>query len=709
MEYGKDNIESSFETLTENVESLQEKKENIENRESSLEQALAELEKDVALKNALRQNEKQLESEKEQLKSETSDAKDSLHAIQEQLEQLEQENDRSAATLEILRQIGESTEEGNAIIADRRAWLEECFRRVEELSRILGEDYQKIGKFIPASERTELIAEKTEQRETSQAKGVESKTQNETSNNGSSDPGGPSAPGDPNAPSSLNPSNSIFTAQQYQRQREENDRQLQQALDQVFGKQGKPRQEVQKLVDQVNSLTAARYGLGQQISVLDPVLDGYTDHGFEHVKQVAANVLNSLRAYEKFAKEQGIEPGSEAAMSTKCLLIAALYHDTGMDGGLKDTEAYQRQRAEHEKRQLEDARPDKRMKEFGEVIRSGHPLQSALHILQDAQALKKMGIDPNETAVLAFLHSKSNSGVKIGNNPGEWSRNCADFKERCDNENIKENLNAYARPVMNSDGKQAEDEKHRPVWEVTDQEAFARREFEVAVQRLDREAREKGFKLDCSFLGTFDSKGNFRITNEQAYTRLQYEASVLRVADAQRPAQQVTVTHSGKVIEREEPNWAEREKRFNGDIKKDSIDSELRAVKIQLTDLQTGEPTRKAKSNLFKGVAQNRLKNNASKRFYVGESNVDRGSIKFNSKTGKIEIEYRVKDASKAPHSTMEILKERMAESSMPTLKGKVEHVIVLEKGSNDSIGYYRNGIGKETGYSVRIKEEVEK
>lgn len=163
MEFGKDNIESSFETLTENVESLQEKKENIENRESSLEQALAELEKDVALKNALRQNEKQLESEKEQLESETSDAKASLRAIQEQLEQLEQENDRSAATLDILRQIGESTEEGDAIIADRRAWLEECFRRVEELARMLGEDYQKIGKFIPASEQPERkMAEETE-------------------------------------------------------------------------------------------------------------------------------------------------------------------------------------------------------------------------------------------------------------------------------------------------------------------------------------------------------------------------------------------------------------------------------------------------------------------------------------------------------------------------------------------------------------------
>ena len=462
-------------------------------------------------------------------------------------------------------------------------------------------------------------------------------------------------------------------------------------------------------MDQVNSLTAGRYELGQQIGSLDPVLDKYTDHGFEHVKQVVANVLNSLQAYEEFAKRQGIEPGSEAAMSAKCLLIAALYHDTGMDGGLKDTEAYQRQRAEHEKRQLEDTRLDKKMKEYGDVIRSGHPLQSALHILQDAQALKNMGIDPNETAVLAFLHSKSNSGVKIGNTPGEWSRHCADFEERCGSEHIQEDMSAYARPVMNSDGKQAEDEKHRRVWEVTDQDAFARREFEVAIQRLDREAREKGLKLDSSFLGTFDSKGNFRITNEQAYTRLQYETSALRVADAQRPAQQVTVTHSGKVIERKEPNWAEREKRFDGDIKKDSVDSELRAVKTQLTDLHTGEPIQKVKSNLFKSAAQNRAKEKASKKYYVGESNVDRGSVKFNAKTGKIEIEYRVKDASKAPYLTMEILHERMAESGMPTLKGKVQHVIVLEKGSSGSIGYYCNGIGKETGCSVRIKEEVEK
>lgn len=156
MEFDSAKMEKSFETLTERVESIQEKKEGLDQRRKGIEDALEALEQDISLKNSLKVNEAQLENEQEQLESETTDAKASLKAIQEQLEQLEEKNNNAAATLEKLRQIGEHTEEGDSIIADRRTWLEECYRRVKELADKLGENYEKIGKFVPASEHGRL-------------------------------------------------------------------------------------------------------------------------------------------------------------------------------------------------------------------------------------------------------------------------------------------------------------------------------------------------------------------------------------------------------------------------------------------------------------------------------------------------------------------------------------------------------------------------
>lgn len=162
MDFDLDKIEESFETLTEKVESLQEQKDELDQRRQGIEDALEVLEGDAALITSLKANEGRLESEEEQLKAETADAKSSLKAIREQLEQMEQETDNSAETMNTLRQIGENTEEGDAIIADRRAWLEECYRRVEELAAKLGEDYEKIGKFAPVSERGKPQIEEAE-------------------------------------------------------------------------------------------------------------------------------------------------------------------------------------------------------------------------------------------------------------------------------------------------------------------------------------------------------------------------------------------------------------------------------------------------------------------------------------------------------------------------------------------------------------------
>lgn len=693
MDFDLDKIEESFEALTEKVESLQEQKDELDQRRQGIEDALEVLEGDAALITSLKANEGRLESEEEQLKAETADAKSSLKAIREQLEQMEQETDNSAETMNMLRQIGENTEEGDAIIADRRAWLEECYRRVEELAAKLGEDYEKIGKFVPAGEKSE---QKMEAAEESDRKAGKSKTNllNSSSDESPDDPGvpgnPPGGPGGPDARKASDPAapNLLSLAQQYEAQQLQNDRGLQDAMDRVFGKNGKPRQRMQKVLDAANRKMASRYQLGWQISTLDSVLDYYTDHGFEHIKQVAANALDNMLAIREYTASLGMQLGGEAEVN---LFIAALYHDTGMDGGLKNLEEYWRERRVYDEANRQKPFNEK-LKAFGETIRSNHPLRSAIHVLEDAEALKTWGADSSETALLTFLHSKSNSGVRI---PDE--KKCGtevnDLLERCQQANVSEDVSSFARKVVDSHGNEVLGPNKKPVWKVTDPDALVRREFEVAVQKLHQTARENGVKFDPSFLGVFDQDGCFRITNEQAYHRLQCETSALRLADAQRPALTVTTTQSGKGIVLIEPDWRSSTKSAG------SVNQEVDAVRAKFVDLKTGKLLADTESSLS---AKNAESWNKSKQYYLGESNVDGGTLKYNPLKGKLEVEYRVKDAAKAPHCTREILKERMEEFRMPVFAGKVNNVVVVERGSAQEIRSIIRASREEKEYAVR-------
>ena len=72
----------------------------------------------------------------------------------------------------------------------------------------------------------------------------------------------------------------------------------------------------------------------------------------------------------------------------KDLAAAALYHDTGMDGG------------------------DKYEAPDGDGIRKNHPMSSAIHVLRNREALERDGCNADQVAALSLLHSKSCSGVR---------------------------------------------------------------------------------------------------------------------------------------------------------------------------------------------------------------------------------------------------------------------------------------------------------
>lgn len=166
MNMGQESVENPLEALEENVEAFQEKKETLDERQEQIDQTLADLEQDAALQKALERNRENLAGEQAELENERMDAASSLEQIREQLEQIDAETNKSDAALDVLRMLGEDVSESDGILANRRIWLEECYRRIEDLVAVLGENYENLGKFRPTSEKPpESVQEAPEQPE----------------------------------------------------------------------------------------------------------------------------------------------------------------------------------------------------------------------------------------------------------------------------------------------------------------------------------------------------------------------------------------------------------------------------------------------------------------------------------------------------------------------------------------------------------------
>lgn len=166
MNMEQESVENPLETLEENVESLQEKQEDLNERQEWIDQTLASLEQDAAVRQTLEQNWENLTEAQAELENERMDALASLEQIKEQLEEIRTETNSSDAVLDMLRLLGEDISESDAILANRRAWLEECYRRIEDLSTKLGENYGSIGKFQSVSEKlSEPVSEAPEKLE----------------------------------------------------------------------------------------------------------------------------------------------------------------------------------------------------------------------------------------------------------------------------------------------------------------------------------------------------------------------------------------------------------------------------------------------------------------------------------------------------------------------------------------------------------------
>ena len=172
---------------------------------------------------------------------------------------------------------------------------------------------------------------------------------------------------------------------------------------------------VRNLLDKMRTSSKRFYDKATEVAKngKNTVLWTFTSHGPDHIEQVVNETMQAADAMEDLQAHGGFLKGD---LDREMLLAAAQYHDTGMDGGIKDYS-----------------------KDNGNQLRKEHGFNSAMHILEDAKVFESMGINPSKAAFLALAHTKSNSGIKDLTKPSDWKtgldnmeKSVREYNERAD-------------------------------------------------------------------------------------------------------------------------------------------------------------------------------------------------------------------------------------------------------------------------------------
>jgi len=156
----------------------------------------------------------------------------------------------------------------------------------------------------------------------------------------------------------------------------------------------------------VKKFTARYYGKASKVAQEKIALASYLAHDYEHhVLEVADKSYEACKVMNEALKGNP----HYGKIDDEALLIASLFHDTGMDG---DSEDYSG--------------------DDGSKIRENHSMNSAVHVLECRAELEKMGYDADYIAVLCLGHSKSNSGLKNVDDKEEWTTVLQRIQTRCE-------------------------------------------------------------------------------------------------------------------------------------------------------------------------------------------------------------------------------------------------------------------------------------
>ena len=145
--------------------------------------------------------------------------------------------------------------------------------------------------------------------------------------------------------------------------------------------------------ESIENISAKYYANGREVAKHFVELRTYSDHGTHHAALVVVKSLEAADAIER------AEFGNVwySSIDRRELEIAAYMHDTGMDGGAFKTYT------------------------DGNALRKDHSLNSAIHVLENREAIAALGVNVDMVAVDCMGHSKSCSGVRDLTSHEQWT------------------------------------------------------------------------------------------------------------------------------------------------------------------------------------------------------------------------------------------------------------------------------------------------
>ena len=146
-------------------------------------------------------------------------------------------------------------------------------------------------------------------------------------------------------------------------------------------------------LDTVKDISANYYAHAQEIAHQFVELRTYSDHGTHHAALVAIKSQEAADAIDA-ANFGNVYYSSINRLE---LEIAAIMHDTGMDGGAFKTYT------------------------DGNALRKDHSLNSAIHVLENREAIVALGVNVDKVALDCMGHSKSCSGVRDLTSHEQWT------------------------------------------------------------------------------------------------------------------------------------------------------------------------------------------------------------------------------------------------------------------------------------------------
>ena len=324
------------------------------------------------------------------------------------------------------------------------------------------------------------------------------------------------------------------------------------------------------------SLAEKYYSNSHEVAKNFVELRTYSDHGIHHAELVA---IKSQEAADAFDKANLGNP-FYSSIDRLELQIAAIMHDTGMDGGNFKTYT------------------------DGNALRKDHSLNSAIHVLENRNAIAAMGVNVDAVALDCMGHSKSCSGVRDLTSWEQWT----DCFNRIDSAVELYNKKFPNAPIYFDKSTWTDGETYQQPSEKNPKQL-------VKVYRFNRENLARSASV----------------------------ISVLRIGDANREAAQYPYTQTGEIIRVDFNSYVTPAKDWQAEIAKANI----------FTADQSGTKTYLT----AKGVDSNGY----GRMYMSGEGNLSM-SCTFNDKTKNLRELFKVIHGASFPLSTQNCIDERLGE-----------------------------------------------